>query len=91
MVTLYDKHGHISLPDLSTLSAEERERIAPVVAATEAVTTAEKALQVAHDDIALAVERLDAAERAEAGFRLSPSDAFHKLWKENVSRPDRNR
>lgn len=87
--TLYDKHGRISLPDMSTLSAEERERIAPVVAATEAVTTVQKALQAAQDDIAIAVELLDAAEKAEARFRKSPSDAFHELWKQNVSHRNR--
>lgn len=90
-VTLFDERGRFCLPDLSKLSDADRERLAPVAAAAEVVAAAETALRSAEDDIADAVERLDSAEKAEQRFRKSPSDAFHELWKQNTSHPDKHR
>jgi hypothetical protein len=90
-VPLFDKRGNFCLPDLSKLDDAERERLAPVAAAAEVVAAAEKALRAAEDDIGAAVERLDAAEKTEARFRKSPSEAFHALWKQNTSHPDKHR
>ena len=89
--TLFDQRGCFEMPDISKLSDAERERLAPVAAHAEVVAAAEKALRSAEDDIGAAVERLDAAEKAEQRFRKSPSDAFHELWKQNTSHPDKHR
>jgi hypothetical protein len=90
-VPLFDKRGNFCLPDLSKLPDAERERLAPVAAQAEIIAAAEKALRAAEDDIAIAVERLDAAEKAERRFQKSPDEAFHALWKQNTSRPDKHR
>jgi len=89
--TLFDQRGRFQLPDLSKLPDAERERLAPVAAQAEVVAAAEKALRGAEDDIGVAVERLDAAEKAERRFRKSPSEAFHALWKQNTTHPDKHR
>lgn len=89
--TLFDGRGCFTMPDLSTLSDADRERLAPVAAAAEIVAAAEKALKAAEDDMGDAVEELDRCEKAERRFRKSPSEAFHELWKQNTSRLDKHR
>ncbi len=88
---LFDKRGNFCLPDLSKLNDVERERIAPVAAAAEIVAAAEKSLRSAEDDMGIAIERLDAAEKAEQRFRKSTSESFHALWKQNTTHPDKHR
>ncbi len=89
--TLFDKRGRFEMPDVSTLTDAERTKLAPVAAAAEVVAAAEKSLRSAEDDIGVAVERLDAAAKAERRFRKSPSEAFHALWKQNTTHPDKHR